>query len=155
GSLVNDREGLVGVTRDERMAVFCLDETRGGLRAVTPAYSIRVIDLSTGRELSSIARNSSMASINSSEEFFSIRSAFVPVGPDDPLVGRWKLAGDGTWEPANAERQLVFPDKLLSIAEAADGSLRLMGEKEISPAGENVTQAEALAASPSGERFLA
>jgi hypothetical protein len=152
--LIQDWESLVGISRDEKMAVFCRDATHGGAIPAIPSNSLRVIDVLTGRDLSSGPRNSSMASIDSSDDYFSIRSPFAPASNDDPLVARWKLTPDGTWEMAGKGRQFVFPDKLLSIAESADGLLRMLDDEEGSPMDENVTQAIALAASPSGERFL-
>lgn len=153
--LIQDWESLVGITNDEKLAVFCRDATHGGAVPAIPSNSLRVIDLLTGRDLASGPRNSSMASIDSSDNFFSIRSPFAPASADDPLVARWKLTSNGKWERNDGGRPFVVSEELLSIAESDDGSLRMLDEGELSPAEENVTQAVTITASPSGMRFLA
>ncbi len=162
-----DAVGLVGISTDERFAVFLtwgyrvpdgaggtkvtLDRTWRGTNPMV--YVHYVVDLKTEKIVDTRECESRLRAIGTSGEFASARVSTTPFDPMEPTAARWRITSEGSWELIAETTPLPAPADVVSVARDGQGTWRFFDDDEVARGNETSSQARVLRVSPSGEQI--
>lgn len=147
---LENRDEFLGLTRDEKFALFSRDGkgavplARGG---VATTNFVIVVDLQTG-EPASTETWVFPASIGSSGEIVGTR-----LSPES--LGRWRFSSDGGWTKISDEEWRLSERQMLQMARGSDGQLSWHDDSTPLTAAHKTEMWTVGGVSPSGDRFIA
>lgn len=167
-SIKNPDDWFVGLTDDERFAVFQAHGERvptadGGTEVLIqrtlggnyPSVMVhRLVELKTGAVVDTRAWESNLITNSKSSEFLSRRQSAKPTDLSEPAAAVWNVSVNGKWEKIEDRDPRFTIGATLSLALDRQGHWRLLGDNEVAQSDEESLYPMLSRVSPSGEHVL-